>query len=81
MIPLPSDLDIQPRSLQSSAPFNDPTSLHPLHAVPYTHAVIMASVAPAAADTSASHPYTCNTCQVAYRNSDLQKGHMKSDWQ
>ncbi|CAG9988539.1 unnamed protein product [Clonostachys byssicola] len=30
--------------------------------------------------TSASHPYTCNTCQVAYRNIDLQKGHMKSDW-
>ncbi|RBR23274.1 uncharacterized protein FIESC28_03857 [Fusarium coffeatum] len=28
----------------------------------------------------ASHPYTCNTCQVAYRNIDLQKGHMKSDW-
>ncbi|KAJ3530164.1 hypothetical protein NM208_g9447 [Fusarium decemcellulare] len=33
-----------------------------------------------AAGTSASHPYTCNTCQVAYRNIDLQKGHMKSDW-
>ncbi|PSR79385.1 C2H2 type zinc-finger-domain-containing protein [Coniella lustricola] len=31
-------------------------------------------------DTSASHPYTCNTCQVAFRNSDLQKGHMRSDW-
>lgn len=30
--------------------------------------------------TSASHPYTCNTCQVAYRNIDLQKAHMKSDW-
>ncbi|KAL2264658.1 hypothetical protein VTJ83DRAFT_7168 [Remersonia thermophila] len=27
-----------------------------------------------------SHPYTCNTCQVAFRNSDLQKGHMRSDW-
>ncbi|KAH6981353.1 C2H2 type zinc-finger-domain-containing protein [Ilyonectria sp. MPI-CAGE-AT-0026] len=34
----------------------------------------------AAAATSASHPYTCNTCQVAYRNIDLQKSHMKSDW-
>lgn len=33
----------------------------------------------ATADTG-SHPYTCNTCQVAYRNIDLQKGHMKSDW-
>ncbi|CAM1505738.1 Fc.00g113750.m01.CDS01 [Cosmosporella sp. VM-42] len=41
----------------------------------------MASLqAPATAATSASHPYTCNTCQVAYRNIDLQKGHMKSDW-
>ncbi|KAG5923153.1 hypothetical protein E4U42_005043 [Claviceps africana] len=42
----------------------------------------MASVAAAAAGvaTAASHPYTCNTCQVAYRNIDLQKGHMKSDW-
>ncbi|KAK4147458.1 C2H2 type zinc-finger-domain-containing protein [Dichotomopilus funicola] len=28
----------------------------------------------------ASHPYTCNTCQVAFRNSDLQRGHMRSDW-
>ncbi|KAF3761406.1 hypothetical protein M406DRAFT_294973 [Cryphonectria parasitica EP155] len=33
-----------------------------------------------AQDTSSSHPYTCNTCQVAFRNSDLQKGHMRSDW-
>lgn len=43
----------------------------------------MASAAaqPATAATSASHPYTCNTCQVAYRNTDLQKTHMKSDWQ
>ncbi|KAF4122073.1 pre-60S factor REI1 [Geosmithia morbida] len=42
----------------------------------------MTSVAaqPATAGNSASHPYTCNTCQVAYRNIDLQKGHMKSDW-
>lgn len=31
-------------------------------------------------DTTTSHPYTCNTCQVAFRNSDLQKGHMRSDW-
>ncbi|KAK3303547.1 C2H2 type zinc-finger-domain-containing protein [Chaetomium strumarium] len=27
-----------------------------------------------------THPYTCNTCQVAFRNSDLQRGHMRSDW-
>ncbi|TEY44994.1 hypothetical protein BOTCAL_0338g00110 [Botryotinia calthae] len=32
------------------------------------------------ADTNATHPYTCNTCQVAFRNSDLQRGHMRSDW-
>jgi pre-60S factor REI1 len=43
----------------------------------------MASMQPVSATgaNSASHPYTCNTCQVAYRNIDLQKGHMKSDWQ
>ncbi|KAM6532884.1 pre-60S factor rei1 [Fusarium falciforme] len=40
----------------------------------------MSEQASGAAATSASHPYTCNTCQVAYRNIDLQKGHMKSDW-
>ncbi|KAL7785893.1 C2H2 type zinc-finger domain-containing protein [Trichoderma ceciliae] len=41
----------------------------------------MASAQPAvAAGTSSSHPYTCNSCQVAYRNIDLQKAHMKSDW-
>lgn len=28
-----------------------------------------------------SHQYTCNTCQVAFRYADTQKGHMKSDWQ
>ncbi|KAK4461600.1 C2H2 type zinc-finger-domain-containing protein [Cladorrhinum samala] len=32
------------------------------------------------ADLGSSHPYTCNTCQVAFRNSDLQRGHMRSDW-
>lgn len=28
----------------------------------------------------ASHQFTCNTCQVAFRLADTQKGHMKSDW-
>lgn len=27
-----------------------------------------------------SHPYTCNTCQVAFRSNELQRGHMRSDW-
>ncbi|KAI1106549.1 C2H2 type zinc-finger-domain-containing protein [Jackrogersella minutella] len=27
-----------------------------------------------------SHQFTCNTCQVAFRFADTQKGHMKSDW-
>ncbi|KAI9806388.1 MAG: hypothetical protein M1826_004657 [Phylliscum demangeonii] len=27
-----------------------------------------------------THPYTCNTCQVAFRNGDLQRAHMHSDW-
>ncbi|KND88618.1 Cytoplasmic 60S subunit biogenesis factor REI1 [Tolypocladium ophioglossoides CBS 100239] len=39
-----------------------------------------ANAGPGVSGTAASHPYTCNTCQVAYRNIDLQKGHMKSDW-
>merc|ERR1712000_533188 len=43
-------------------------------------AMASAAAQPATAGTSASHPYTCNTCQVAYRNIDLQKAHMKSDW-
>ncbi|TVY65502.1 Cytoplasmic 60S subunit biogenesis factor REI1-like protein [Lachnellula suecica] len=44
-------------------------------------ASITASRALAApADTAATHPYTCNTCQVAFRNSELQRGHMRSDW-
>ncbi|KAJ9151182.1 C2H2 type zinc finger-containing protein [Pleurostoma richardsiae] len=33
-----------------------------------------------AEDPTITHPYTCNSCQVAFRNSDLQKGHMRSDW-
>lgn len=28
-----------------------------------------------------SHPFTCNTCQVAFRSSDLQRSHMHNDWQ
>ncbi|KAH0538889.1 hypothetical protein FGG08_004545 [Glutinoglossum americanum] len=27
-----------------------------------------------------SHPFTCNTCQVAFRSSGLQRGHMHTDW-
>ncbi|KAI9768387.1 MAG: hypothetical protein M1839_004124 [Geoglossum umbratile] len=27
-----------------------------------------------------SHPFTCNTCQVAFRSGELQRGHMRSDW-
>ncbi|WPH02655.1 cytoplasmic 60s subunit biogenesis factor rei1 like protein [Acrodontium crateriforme] len=30
--------------------------------------------------TNQSHPFTCNTCQVAFRSSDLQRTHMQSDW-
>ncbi|KAI9887705.1 MAG: hypothetical protein M1823_000454 [Watsoniomyces obsoletus] len=39
--------------------------------------------APGPVATSAvpsSHPYTCNACQVAFRSSELQRGHMHSDW-
>ncbi|KAH9831909.1 Cytoplasmic 60S subunit biogenesis factor REI1 [Teratosphaeria destructans] len=30
--------------------------------------------------TTSTHPFTCNTCQVAFRSSDLQRTHMQSDW-
>ncbi|RDW75355.1 hypothetical protein BP6252_06497 [Coleophoma cylindrospora] len=44
-------------------------------------ASIAASRVPAAQpDTASTHPYTCNTCQVAFRNSELQRGHMRTDW-
>ncbi|KAH8597824.1 C2H2 type zinc-finger-domain-containing protein [Bisporella sp. PMI_857] len=44
-------------------------------------ASISASRVPATqADIGSTHPYTCNTCQVAFRNSELQRGHMRSDW-
>ncbi|SZF05650.1 unnamed protein product [Blumeria hordei] len=35
---------------------------------------------PEEAENITTHPFTCNTCQVAFRNSDLQRGHMRSDW-
>ncbi|ETI19586.1 hypothetical protein G647_09420 [Cladophialophora carrionii CBS 160.54] len=39
----------------------------------------MASAA-APVDVSQTHPYTCNSCAVAFRNSDAQRTHMRSDW-
>ncbi|KAL8943826.1 MAG: hypothetical protein Q9216_000819 [Gyalolechia sp. 2 TL-2023] len=33
------------------------------------------------ASTSQSYQYTCNSCQVAFRNNDLQRTHMRGDWQ
>ena len=33
-----------------------------------------------ASDVSQTHPYTCNSCAVAFRNSDAQRTHMRSDW-
>ncbi|KAK4989731.1 pre-60S factor rei1 [Elasticomyces elasticus] len=39
------------------------------------------AMGPAPPPTSGqSHPFTCNTCQVAFRTSDLQRMHMQSDW-
>ena len=35
---------------------------------------------PQAQPAASSHPFTCNTCQVAFRSSDLQRTHMQSDW-
>lgn len=44
-------------------------------------AAVAHSQSPAApASTASTHPFTCNTCQVAFRSSDLQRTHMQSDW-
>ncbi|KAJ4507333.1 pre-60S factor rei1 [Exophiala dermatitidis] len=40
----------------------------------------MATAAPAPVDIAQTHPYTCNSCAVAFRNSDAQRTHMRSDW-
>lgn len=32
-------------------------------------------------DITQTYPYTCNTCQVAFRGSEVQREHMRSDWQ
>ncbi|KAL7266645.1 pre-60S factor rei1 [Rhizina undulata] len=46
----------------------------------------MTSVLPAAvasvqkAPISQTHPFTCNTCQVAFRNHDQQRTHYHTDW-
>ncbi|KAI5287498.1 hypothetical protein KEM54_005954 [Ascosphaera aggregata] len=46
-------------------------------------ATVVASPRGPAMDPSnitATHPFTCNTCQVAFRGSEAQKEHMRSDW-
>ena len=40
----------------------------------------MASQVPTQANIQSTHPFTCNTCQVAFRSSDLQRAHMQTDW-
>lgn len=30
--------------------------------------------------SQSTHPFTCNTCQVAFKSSDLQRTHMQTDW-
>ncbi|KAL8803678.1 MAG: hypothetical protein Q9223_006090 [Gallowayella weberi] len=32
------------------------------------------------ASTTQSYQFTCNSCQVAFRNNDLQRTHMRGDW-
>ncbi|KAF2860180.1 hypothetical protein K470DRAFT_282205 [Piedraia hortae CBS 480.64] len=32
------------------------------------------------ATPASSHPFTCNSCHVAFRSSELQRTHMVSDW-
>ncbi|KAH7350481.1 C2H2 type zinc-finger-domain-containing protein [Pyrenochaeta sp. MPI-SDFR-AT-0127] len=40
----------------------------------------MASQVPTQANIQSTHPFTCNSCQVAFRSSDLQRAHMQTDW-
>jgi pre-60S factor REI1 len=40
----------------------------------------MASQAASEPSIQATHPFTCNTCQVAFRSGDLQRAHMQTDW-
>jgi pre-60S factor REI1 len=40
----------------------------------------MSSQTPTQAALQSTHPFTCNTCQVAFRSSDLQRAHMQTDW-
>ncbi|KAF2092124.1 hypothetical protein K490DRAFT_61569 [Saccharata proteae CBS 121410] len=40
----------------------------------------MASAATMQPSAQSSHPFTCNTCQVAFRASELQRSHMQTDW-
>ncbi|KAH7135516.1 C2H2 type zinc-finger-domain-containing protein [Dendryphion nanum] len=32
------------------------------------------------ASVQSTHPFTCNTCQVAFRAGELQRAHMQTDW-
>ena len=40
----------------------------------------MASQVPTQANLQSTHPFTCNTCQVAFRSGELQRAHMQTDW-
>ncbi|KAF2642801.1 hypothetical protein P280DRAFT_468108 [Massarina eburnea CBS 473.64] len=34
----------------------------------------------ASVGVQSTHPFTCNSCQVAFRSSELQRAHMQTDW-
>ncbi|KAI9738750.1 MAG: hypothetical protein M1834_008257 [Cirrosporium novae-zelandiae] len=38
------------------------------------------STQPTSSDVATTHPFTCNSCQVAFRASESQRAHMRSDW-
>ncbi|KAF9741647.1 hypothetical protein PMIN06_001440 [Paraphaeosphaeria minitans] len=40
----------------------------------------MATHAASSPSVHSTHPFTCNTCQVAFRSGDLQRAHMQTDW-
>ena len=52
----------------------------PIHTQKHFAALKMASQVPTQANIQSTHPFTCNTCQVAFRSSELQRAHMQTDW-
>lgn len=72
----PTDCDPLPRSGPDASRY-----LHHQLFLAAPHRSRNAHQDPSTMATQASHPFTCNTCQVAFRASELQRAHMQTDWQ